>query len=153
MEDYKFLKVEKHGSVSSEFIVKPEAAMSKIMEGTQALDIEDDVVPRVVKGDELAPEEKNAPKCAEPNTIFIEKVKDLSEPPCSSPVASFLHEAGNATVVIGPSLTVAAASSFNPMTTSAMETWPTSLCGVPLFWLSAMRALGVATRVGGQQQQ
>ena len=37
--------------------------------------------------------------------------------------------------------------------TSATETWPASLRGVPLPWSFAMRTLGVAIRVGGQHQQ
>ena len=40
------LDLEKHRSVSSEFIVKPEAVMSKMMEGVQTFDVEDDVLPQ-----------------------------------------------------------------------------------------------------------
>ena len=108
---------------------------------------------RVVKDNEPAPEEKNAPKCAEPDTIVIEKVRNLNELPCPSPVVSSLHEAVDATGVVGPSLTVASAPLLNPMTTSAMETWPTLPRGVPLFWSSVMHALDVVTWVGGQPQK
>ena len=51
VEGNEFPKVEDR-LVSLKFIVKPEAAMSKMVEGTQALDVEYDMLPVVVKGNE-----------------------------------------------------------------------------------------------------
>ena len=123
------------------------------MEGTQAFDVEDDVLFVMVKGDEPAPKEENAPKSVEPDTILIEKVNGVTEPPSPLPATSSLYEAGGVTRVVGQTLTVAAAHHLNPMTAGAMKILPLSPPGVPLPWSSVVRMLGVVTYVGGQHQQ
>ena len=153
VKSHDFPKMKKLGCVSTEFIVKLEVAMSKMLEGAQALDVEDDALPAVVKGNEPAPEEENAPKPTEVDTIVIEKVKGVGEPQSLSPTTSSLYEAGGFTGVLDQNLTVAAAHPLNPMTACALETWPVLPCGVPLYLGSAMRALGVVAQVRGQQQQ
>ena len=70
-EDDICFKVEKYKPVSPEFIVKLEAAMTKMVEGAEALVVEDDVLLVVIKS-ETAPEEENALTFAEPGTIVIE---------------------------------------------------------------------------------
>ena len=71
--------------------------MSKMVEGAQVLDVEDDVVLVLMKVDEPSPEEENAPNSTEPDTIVIEKVEGVTEPSSSSPATSSLHEAGGVT--------------------------------------------------------
>ena len=86
---------------------------------------------------------RNSKRRAAPDTIKSKNIKGVTEPPSPSLV----------TGVVGQSLTVAPAPSLGTVTSSALEAWPASPLGVPLSWSSAMRAHGVVTRVGGQQQQ
>ena len=153
VEGRKFLKVEKQRSVSPEFIVNQEAMMSKMVEGSQALDIEDDVLHAVVKADGPVPEAESAPKSTEVNTIVIDKVETVSEPMSPSPATSSLCKEGSVTGVVGQSLTVVAANPLDSMTTVAMKTWHASLSGVSPSGSSAMRAVCVVTRVGGKHRQ
>ena len=103
-------------------------------EGTQALNVENDVFPVVMKRHEPTPEVGNAPTFTESDTIVIEKVKGVNEPPSLSAASSSPHEAGGVTGVVSQSLTTAAASLLDLMTTGTMETWLASPRGVPLSW-------------------
>ena len=52
LESDEFSKVERHRSVSPEFVVKLKEAMAQMVDAAQAIDVEDDVVSVMVKGDE-----------------------------------------------------------------------------------------------------
>ena len=178
VEDDEFPTVEKHESLSSEFILKPQAAMTKMVKGAQALDVEDDMLsPVVVKGDEPSPEEEQAQTLldsAEPDTMVIGEAKVVGKPlsptiprrrcrsfelargPDPSQAASPMQEVEGVTALLRQSLTIDAAPTLAPilaLTDGALETWPASPRGVPLSWSSAMRALAAVARVEGQQQQ
>ena len=129
---------------------KKEATMAKMVESAQALDIEDAVVPVLMKGDEPAPKEENAPMFAEPDTIVIKNIETVTEPPFPSPATSSLHKAGGAMGVVGQSLTVATANPLDLIMTGTMKTWSALLRDV--FLSCVTRALDVVTHVGGQHQ-
>ena len=144
-----FPRVEKHGMVSLDFIVKSEAAMSKTVKSAQVLHVEDEVLPVVVKGDESAPEKEQVSKFTEPNTIVIETVKGVTESPSPLAAACFLYKVGRVKRVVGQSLTVAPVSPLNFVTTGGIKTWYFTVRGVPLLCSTAVHTLGGVKWVGG----
>ena len=69
--------MKRHRSLSPNFLVKPEPSLAKMVQGVQVLDVEDDVLPVVMKDDEPASEEENASTFAKLDTIVIGKVKGV----------------------------------------------------------------------------
>ena len=148
-----------------------------MVEGAQVLDAEGDMLPVVVKGDEPASEEEQAPTLSESvelETMVIEKVKGISKPssplpprcrcssfdlargPDQSPTAASIHEAGDVTGVLRQRHPIGAASTLAPMlatTAGALETWLSLPHGVSLPGSSAILALATFARVGGKQQR
>ena len=127
-----------------------------MVEGAQAVDVEDDVLPVVMKVNESAAEKEQAPtlsEAVESDTIVIEKMKGVSKPPsllpprqrcssvdlargpCPSLAASSIFEVESVTGVFRQSLTTDTAHTLASMlarTADVLGTWPGSSRGVPL---------------------